>query len=808
MSSKVFLFFCCLAFTVASGWAHVWAQVEGEDSIKSITAVRVNPGAKIDGILDESFWEKAPRSGGFTQFQPDEGSAASESTFVRVAYDDEALYVGMEMYDSEPDKIISRLTRRDRWIDGDLVHVIIDSHHDHQTAYAFTLYASGTQRDTYYYNDTWSDSDWDAVWDSGTQITDWGWSAEVKIPFNCLRFACNDDPVWGIYFSRSIARKNELARWIYIPESASGFVSHFGHLKGLDGLDPADRLEVRPYAVSYAETEPESRGNPDGRSYSNNLGFDVKYGITSNMTLDATVNPDFGQVEADQTILNLSTFETWYLEKRPFFMEGSKIFETYYNLFYSRRIGRQPSLWPEAADYYIDRPTATTILAAAKVTGKTSGGTSIGILESVTQRESAEFVDEDGRTRREVIEPEGNYLVARVKQDVLKNSSVGIMATAANKKSNYPHYTGGFDWNLRFHQGDYEWSGQVVGSKTGPAEDGWGGVLILEKEGGEHIRGSIKGEYLDEELDLNRSGFLTRADYKETWGWLQYRTTRQWWIIRKTWNNLNVGYGDNLSGVKLTRGGNFNNSIELTNFWSVGGGVWADYEDVYSDRETRGGPPVRIPKGRNWWLWLETDSRRWLQVSANVEAGDTWDGKYSCYSLWFELRPKSNVEISAGPAYHTSRGVSRWLTYLEDDDGNRTDDIFGEQYMRRFDMIVRGTLTFSKDLTLQLYAQPFIAAVDYRNFKKLIPPEGFEYVDSSIYDEEEEQPDFNWTSFNSNVILRWEYRPGSTLFLVWAHARETTGHQADFDLGRDWDSLFATSPGNTFLVKLNYWWTS
>ncbi len=432
-----------LALALFATQSPAWAEEAArDDTLKCIVALKCNCGIKIDGIIDELIWESAPRSGGFIQYQPDGGKPASESTFVRVAYDDEALFIAMEIYDSEPGKIVSRLTRRDRWVEGDLVHVIIDSYHCHPTAYAFTLYASGTQRDVYYCNDTWSDSDWDAVWEGRTRIADWGWPAEYKIPFHCLRFSCEDNPVWGIYFSRSVSRKNELDRWLHIPESA----------------------------------------------------------------------PDFGQVEADQTVLNLSTFETWYPEKRPFFLEGSKIFDTYYSLFYSRRIGRPPSIWPGGVDYYMDRPAATAILAAAKVTGKTAGGTSIGILESMTQREVARLVDRDGDEREVVIEPRANYLVGRVKQDVLRNSEVGLMVTAVNQRDLDAHYTGGLDWNLRLQEGEYKGAWQVVVSHTGPEEQGWGGVLVLEKSGGEHWRGSLRG--------------------------------------------------------------NYNNSFELTNYWSLGGGTW------------------------------------------------------------------------------------------------------------------------------------------------------------------------------------------------------------------------------------------
>jgi hypothetical protein len=290
---------------------------------------------------------------------------------------------------------------------------------------------------------------------------------------------------------------------------------------------------------------------------------------------------------------------------------------------------------------------------------------------------------------------------------------------------------------------------------------------------------------------------------------MQLRTTEPWWIVRKTWNNLNVGYAENHDGVALTRGGNFNNSVELKNFWSVGCGSWVDYNTTYSDYETRGGPPAPIPIGQNWWVWFETDSRTWWQVGANVGGGQTWDGHYSSYQGWLELRPRSNIEFRLEPGYRADRGVSRWVATLENDEDDETDDdyIFGEQDMGRFDMTVRGTVTFSRDLTLQVYAQPFIAAVDYQNFKRLLPSESYEYVDASVYDEAEEEPDFNVGSLNSNVVLRWEYRPGSTLFFVWTHARDTSGSDGKFAFNRDWDGIFAADYGNVFLVKLNYWWS-
>jgi hypothetical protein len=332
-------------------------------------------------------------------------------------------------------------------------------------------------------------------------------------------------------------------------------------------------------------------------------------------------------------------------------------------------------------------------------------------------------------------------------------------------------------------------------------------MVGFQKSGGEHWRGSIRGDYRSRNLNLNRVGFLGRPDLQNIWLWAQYRTTKPWWITRRMWHNLNVGYGNNLDGVGLTRGGNYNNYIELKNYWYIGMGTWQDYAKTYSDRETRGGPPAPIPIGQNVWFSVDTDSRKPWMVGLNVAGGDTWDGQYYSVRTYFEFKPASNIQLSFAPRFRTQWDVSRWLGYTEDEAEERDQEIFGEEKSTRLDMTVRGTVTFTRDISLQIYAQPFMASVDYKNFKVLVPPDDYEYIGTDIYDEAVEQPDFNWASFNSNMVLRWEYRPGSTLFFVWAHTRDTTTDYGNFALDRDWDNLFASAATNTFLIKLNYWLT-
>jgi hypothetical protein len=778
-------------------------QQPDEASVKTITAVRTNNHPKIDGLLNDAAWQRAPLVGGFIVHEPEDGKAPSESTAVQVAYDDQALYVAMRMLDSEPEKIVNRLTRRDRDQEADAAYVTIDSYHDHQTAYSFMVYASGTQQDVHYYNDTWTDGSWDAVWESATETNDDGWTAEFKIPFDCLRFASAEKPVWGILAGRYISRNQEHTRWPYIPESSGGLVSGFAHLEGLENLRLPRQLEVLPYAVSYEETEAKHPGNPDGRDLYGNAGLDLRYGMTPNITLTGTLNPDFGQVEADETVLNLSAFETFYPEKRPFFLEGSNIFSTYFEVFYSRRVGRAPSGRISGVDYFTDKPAATTILGAAKVTGKTEGGTSIGILEAVTQREQAKYVDMEGLHREAVIEPEANYFVARLTQDVLKNSYIGVIATSAGQKTRYPAYTGGIDWIVRFHGRDYATHGQIIGSLTGPDTRGCGGFTRLAKEGGKNFRANIDLQYLDRNINLNRLGFLTRNSVRELSAWAQYRTNKPWWIVQRTWNSIYADRLENLDGLMQNYGCDLSTDIHLTNFWIVNAGGWVDFGRTYFDWETRGGAPVPVPLGQSWRAGVTSDQRKWWALKPHAGGGDSWDGQFDSYGIDVVLKPRPNVELSFEPDFKTERHMSRWLKAISDEEGNR-QEIFGEQYNRQFDMTVRGTFTFTRDLSLQLYAQPFIATVDYKRFKRLLPPDSYEYVDASVYDEAVEQPDFNWKSFNSNVVLRWEYGPGSTLYLVWTQVREGYDSIGTFKFDRDMGDLLDTVPGNTFLLKVNY----
>jgi hypothetical protein len=768
---------------------------------KEYTAIRTSNHPRVDGLLNDKIWEKADVLTGFIQDYPEPGGEPSESTHVKIAYDDDALYVAFYCFDSEPGKIIRRLARRDQTGYSDFIKIEIDSYHDHLTGYMFQISAAGILRDSYRYNDGWMDDSWDAVWSGNALITDNGWTAEMRIPYSCLRFTNHkSEQVWGVNVVRYIARKNEVLAWSYVPEGEGGWVSRFGHLNGIHNINPPSHLEVLPYVVSSGETEPKSLGNPDGQDLKSNIGVDVKYGLTSNMILDATMNPDFGQVEADPAVLNLTTYETWFSEKRPFFIEGSKYFETQFDLFYSRRIGQRPRDWPDDVDYYIRKPGNTTILGAGKITGRTDNGWVLGFMNSITDEENASYVNEDGEERTCTVEDYANYNVTRLKKEFKNGSHLGIIGTAIHQKCYNPVYSGGVDWYHKMMDKKYLWKGMVVGSNY----DGEGSGLVtsFSREAGKHFVWAFGGEYESRDLNINRLGYLNRGNYHGGWLWWQYRDTENPFIFRQWYHNLNYWYGYNLDGDLISHGANYNNSLTLHEDIYTGIGFEVE-PSHYDDRETRGGPLYWYHTTYAGWWWMETDWPGWLNFGINTMYGTNRDGGHESFSVWSSIKVSDRLSFTLEPAYNATWDQSRWLTDDTDADGERVD-IFGELDTRTFDFSLRSTVMLSRNMSIELYSQVFLASGDYSNFKQLDPPRDF--VPLTIdYDE---NPDFLSKYFNLNMVYRWEYIPGSTLYLVFTQARDdATDIYNSLNLDRDARDLFKLPSYNVFLVKISYWWS-
>ena len=782
--------------------------VFGADSIKverivpEIRALRINPHPPIiDGDLTDPVWTdpNLPLARGFTQREPDDGKAATESTGVAVRYDDDAIYVAFWCYDSQPEKIAAQLVRRDRSSESDMVSVCLDPFHDHQSGYEFVVSAANVQTDYRIYNDDGEDASYDGVWTSGVKRQPWGWSAEVRIPYHCLRFSEQPEQTWGVDFARMVNRKKEYSKWAFTPASEGGFASKFGHLTGLSVIKPARHVEILPYVVSKAQLAEKSRGNPDGRSVFGNTGVDVKYGISSNLTLDATVNPDFGQVELDQPVLNLSAFETFFAERRPFFIEGSDLLNTDFMMFYSRRIGRAPrgSVNDPQYDYLINRPMATTILGAAKLTGKLAGRTSIEILSAVTQEEKEKYRATTGEVRRGSIEPAADYSVLRIKQDIFKKSSVGGIFTLAGQDARHPAATGGADWRLYTNDGGWCLNGQTVFSRTDPEHTGFGLTAGLQKMSGKHWRGSAGITIKDPHLDIWRMGFTQRNNLRTGNMWIQYRTQDDWWIIRNSYNNFNFNSSWNYNGDNVTRYGNFNTNIEFLNNWTLGGGFEVQGEKC-SDVETRGNGLWQWPVHPTYsaWLSLNTDTRKRISFNINPGGGTDRGGTWWANYIGVQYRPKSNLEFSGGVNYNRAFNGTRWVE-------NRARDttVFADLDRDEVYLELTAGVMLTRNLSWQISGQGLISSLDYHDYKRYLG--GNEYVRDIV-----PRPyDGTFSSLNSMMLLRWEYIPGSTLYFVWTRERpQWDGTVANLDFTREFDRFFSRGATNIWLLKASYWW--
>jgi hypothetical protein len=782
----------------------------------SLQAIRINPHApKIDGVLDEEIWHKAPISEGFTQRDPDEGEPASERTTVQVAYDNEALYIGVRCYDSEPEKIVARPSRRDQWVGMDWVAVHVDPHHDHQTGFVFLVGASGWQYDAISYDDTNEDDTWNGVWESSAAIDAQGWSAEFRIPYHVLRFAQKDEYTWGINVQRQIQRKEERQHWNLNPRGTSGWVSRFGHLEGIRDVAPKRALELLPFAVGRR-----TFGDDSADQLFGSAGLDLRYGLTPNISLNAAVNPDFGQVEADPAVLNLSVFETFLGERRPFFVEGNTLFRSPNpditgidgpaQLFYSRRIGRRPGRFDLPDGYEeISRPDATTILTTSKLSGKTAQGTSFGILQAVTSAEDARIEDEETGQRRSVrIEPTTHYFASRLQQTVHTNSSLGATLTAVNGQDFGGAYTGSLDGTLKWNENAYRVFTRLAASSAEGDDGRQGGyeaVTYFSKFSG-NIGGQIYADMRSRGFEVNELGFMNRNDRIQSGAHIYYQIQQPWKLARRSGFNLNTWSHWNFSGDKLARGINFNTWHNLHNYWYFNFGI-NRHLAAEDDLITRGGPVVKTPASFSYWSNIGSDDRKifsfWLGSSGDRQDEDF--GHRFSVDTGVEFRPASNIEFSLGPSFTTQRTYAQWVENI-DDDGDEKDDhyVFGQLDSRVLDITLRGQVAFSNNLTLQAYLQSFATTGDYSDFKELARPRSRELA---AYDYQGDNPDFENRSLRGNLVLRWEYHPGSTLYLVWSPSRSASPDVGDpaFRALRGVRKSFSDAGNNVFFVKLNYW---
>jgi hypothetical protein len=826
---------------------------------------------RIDGLLDDPAWEQLEWGNTFTQYQPLNGGDAALQTAFKILYDDNFLYVAIRSYDDNPEEIVNRMSRRDGF-QGDWVEIAFDSYHDFSTAYSFTATVAGVKNDELYTNDGFgNDRTWDPIWLLKTSIDREGWVAEIKIPFTQLRFSEENEQVWGLQVKRFIHRKEERSLWQHIPNELAGYVSRFGELHGLKNIKPKKQFDLTPYAVASFESFEAEDGNPftDGSDFGGRVGLDAKIGLTNNLTLDLTINPDFGQVEADPSQVNLSAFESYFREKRMFFIEGRNIYSfplrlgggngANDNLFYSRRLGKRPSYYPDSYSY-IDSPANTSILGAAKITGKTKNGLSIGILESVTNVEYGQIADASGNTQEYAAEPLTNYFVSRIEQDLNEgNTKIGGMFTATNRKIEDAHlnflptaaYSGGVNFDHAWNNRKYNFSIKLMGSHikgdpsaiselqmassryyqrpdannmeydpnlrslSGHAGNAWFGKL---SNGGWSYIAWLSWQ--SPGFELNDIGFLRYADDIAEILWAQYNAPKPFSIFRRLSVEGSHSSSFDYSGKYLGMGGEISLRGQFTNFWSFGFGTNINTSSLEKTL-LRGGPLFRNPSGINAFVHISTDRKKNFSTSGFISYfwGAENHKSRKNYSLTFTYRPMDQIRISLRPSL---RFTNNQLQYIDMLNIEGQDNYFlAEIDQKTFVTQLRVDYSFTPDFSLQFYAQPFISTGEYSNFKYVTNPIADQYTDrfniinpdadygvdinnngstdGYLYD-----PDFKILQFQSNLVARWEYRPGSIVYLVWSQNKTDFPSTYAFDFTQDMEDMLSVFPHNIFLVKLSY----
>ncbi|NNM06576.1 MAG: carbohydrate binding family 9 domain-containing protein, partial [Gemmatimonadetes bacterium] len=870
--------------------------ISADDGVPTVRASKLQGPLNLDGIPDEEAWSQATPASVFTQLDPFEGAAASEETRVYLLYDDEALYIGAFMSDSSP--VSTRLGRRDGWLmDTDWLTVSLDSYNDHRTGFKFEINPDGVRGDEALSGgqDRHGDSSWDPVWEAATSVNEDGWTAEMRIPFSQIRFGNAEEQVWGIQIIRDIARNREKQLFSFTPKDEASGIARYGHLEGIRGLTRPKGLEILPYVQSRAEFVPVSQSssvdfeNPyrDGSDFFYGAGFDLKYGLSSSLTLNATINPDFGQVEVDPAVVNLTAFETRFQEKRPFFVEGAGIFSFGQGggggpgggmrgmfggggggggptqLLYSRRIGDRPRGHAPPEAVYSNVPDATTILGAAKLTGQTAGGLSVGFMGALTGTETADFTTEIGQTGEAEVAPLTNFLVARLRQDFRDGqSALGAIGTAVNRdlgaealaaELRSSAYSGGVDFFHEWANRAWSLSGQVAGSRIAGAPavitsaqmssaryfqrpdaqhvrldpsatslSGYTGHLELRRQAGLHWRGGAEFNFTSPGFEVNDLGFQRNADRREAEVSLEYQENRPGETFRRWEISAQPQTSWNFDGDRLETQLSIRSNFTWLNYWSTRLSYERTFESM-DDRLTRGGPLAKKPSGNQISLSQTSDFSKPISGFGSVTY--TWDeagGSRTSYFASVGIKTSSTWELTLGPRLSINNSVAQYIGTRDDPEATATFGIrylFADLEQTTLSMDTRLNMTFTPELSLELYAQPFIATGNYETPKELRAPGTFEFnrygIDGGELTLDEDgdatvdpdgagpaesftvyNRDFNRVSLRGTGVLRWEWRPGSTLFFVWQQNRSSSNGYGDFDLGRDVDELFAGDAHN------------
>ncbi len=847
--------------------------------------MRLEAPVHVDGALTEAAW-RTPGQEGLIQNEPVNGAPPRQPTRWWIAYDDEALYAAFRMEDAAPESVDTSVSRRDDYVPTDAILLELDTYNDDRNGYLFLVGAGGLTYDSLVFNDGAEDPSWDGVWTAAARVDSEGWTCEMRIPFSQLRFPSTSDQVWGVNVSRRCKRTQERDDLFNRPRNESGHVSRFPDLVGIHDLPRSQDREALLYGTARGEYLRHEEGDPfnDGSRYAYDLGGDLKWGLTSNFILNATLNPDFGQVEVDPAVVNLSDSETYFEEKRPFFVEGSSLFRFGRNgtngnwnfnwtdpiLFYSRRVGRNPQLEVQGDPDFSRAPNGTTILGAAKATGKL-GGYQVGALSALTGRERYRLW-ENGRERDQLAEPLTGYTALRVNRDAENGRrALGGMFTAVNRdlstglaREALPGqaYSGGVDGWIRLDE-DETWAlrGYLAGSliegsreaildqqtssrryyqrpdagylgvdSTRTSLAGWTSRIMLNKESGDLTLNTAVGA-VSPGFEINDMGYETRADLVN---W-HLAAGRQWtepnrWVRNRSLS-LTTYWTWDFGGTRTGGGYGLFWWTQFANYWEWDGHVFYN-PPALNNRVTRGGPLLRTPANRELQLNVATDSRKPYVIGLDgFLSSSSAQDRYAYGGLDLTLKPTPGLRVSAGPGVTWQKDDAQYVTTVDAPAATATCGkryVFADLAYRELAMSFRTDWAFTPRLTLQSYVQPLIAVGRYSALKEFTAPSGYDFrvygrdgASGISYDPGAgeyavdpgdggspftvDDPDFNYKSLRVNLVLRWEYRPGSTLFLVWTRNGVDQRNPGELDFARDVDALFSARTDNVFALKVTRW---
>lgn len=806
----------------------------------------------IDGKLNDPCWATGNWSGDFTQFIPSEGAKPTFPTYLKILYDDKNIYVAIRSIDPEPSKIQRYAGMRDEIL-GDMVGIDLDSYHDYRTGFEFNLSAYGQKVDLVLTNPMNWDVNWNAVWKGKVGLEDSAWTAEMEIPLSQLRFSREPEQVWGMHVWRWIGRLQEESDWEVQTLTGPGMLYNFGELHGIRDLKRSQRLEIMPYALGSVRTFEKQPSNPfasAGRLTGGNAGLDAKIGISSNFTVDLTLNPDFGQVESDPSVMNLTAFETFYEEKRPFFLEARNIFNYEFddlNLFYSRRIGHAPSYAVPTSDSLFSKsPDRTTILSALKLSGKTPEGLSVGFLQSLTASEFAQVSKLDGLKSKTRIEPLTSYTVARVQKDYHEGNTVlGGIFTSTNRVIRdaqleflaHDAYTGGLDFLHQWKERKYYLDTRLVGSyvtgtklailnlENAPARyyqrpgaaylpydtaatrlTGSGGKIKLGKGTG-LWRYSTALNWKSPGLELNDIGYMQIADMISNGNEISYFVNQPVSIFRTYTLKLEQFNLWNFNNDYLGSGAHLSLYSEYKNKW--GSDLNLIYESPSLDtRILRGGPAMKVPA--SWYTFGSVRTDYSLRVSGNISyeyqhnAENTAD-RFSI-SPGIVLRPINSLKISFSASYGENRNKLQYIEPITDSIGIHY--LLSTLRQKTLGFTLRADYSITPEISFQYYGSPFVSQGVYSDLIRITDPLAGHFDQRFVPENGDPgSNNFNFGQFRSNLVFRWEYRPGSFLYLVWSDERTSAPGTPMSNMGPSYRNLWKIHPGNVFLIKFNYWFS-